>query len=95
MHNFILKPIGGIGIYLIYHIVSYMQCKGIKGDSSFEEVSSGFHVFSGTDSLYFTPTLPDAYAFIMQELAAFEAKCKHVSEQAGNALPETQIGAPA
>ena len=75
MINFTLKPVGGTGIYVIYNIVSYMQCKGIKGDSSFEEVSSGFHVFSGADSLYFTPTLPDAYAFVMQKLAAFEAKC--------------------
>nr|WP_288120737.1 hypothetical protein [Thiomonas sp.] len=95
MTNFTLKPIGGTGIYVIYNIVSYMQCKGIKGDSSFEEVSSGFHVFSGTDSLYFTPTLPDAYAFIMQKLATFEAKCKHISEQAEHSLPETRNGAPA
>ena len=74
MSNFTLKPIGGTGMFVIYNIISHMPCKGIKGDTSFEEVSSGFHVFSGTDSLYFTKTLPDAYAFIMQELAAFEAK---------------------
>ena len=91
MINFTLKPIGGTSIFVIYNIISYMECKGIKGDTSFEEVSSGFHVFSGTESLYFTQNLPDAYAFIMQELAAFEAKrAKHLAVNA----PDGHIESP-
>jgi len=49
-----------------------MPCKGIKGDASFEEMSSGFHVFSRKDSLYFTKTLTDAHACIMQQLASLK-----------------------
>ncbi|SCC93598.1 hypothetical protein THIX_60769 [Thiomonas sp. X19] len=74
MIHFTLKPIGGTAGFVIYNIISYSACKGIKGDTFYEEVSSGFHVFSGTDSLYFTQNLPDAYAFIMGRLTAFEAE---------------------
>lgn len=72
MTNYTLKPIGGTDGFIIYNIISYMQCKGIKGDTYYEEVSSGYHVFTGRSSLYFTENLPDAYAFIIRQLAAPE-----------------------
>ena len=86
MPHFTLKPIASISRYVIYAIVSYEENKGIRGDLSFEEVCSGYHVFADRDSLYFTQTLADAHAFIAQQLAAFAARMREAQEQREQAL---------
>ncbi len=86
MPHFTLKPIASISRYVIYAIVSYEENKGIRGDLSFEEVCSGYHVFAGRDSLYFTQTLDEASAFIEEQLAAFAARMRDAHEQRELAL---------
>lgn len=84
--NFTLKPIGGSALYVIYAIVSHEENKGIRGDLSFEEICSGYHVFAGRDSLYFTQSLDEASAFIEQQLAAFAARMRDTQDQREQAL---------
>ena len=86
MATFTLKPIGGTAMYVIYAIVSHEENKGIRGDLSFEEVCSGYHVFADRDSLYFTQTLADAHAIIAQQLAAFATRMREAQEQREQAL---------
>lgn len=88
MTTFTLKPIGGSALYVIYAIVSYEQNRGEDGVLAFEEVCSGYHVFAGRESVYFTQTLGDAHAFIAQQLAAFAARMREVQEQREQALLE-------
>ena len=80
MLTFTLKPIGGSALYVIYAIVSYEENKGIRGDLAFEELCSGYHVFAGRESLYFSQNLSGAFAFAEQQLAAFESKRKGAEE---------------
>lgn len=86
MTTFTLKPIGGTALYVIYAIVSHEENKGIRGDLAFEEVCSGYHVFAGRESVYFTQTLGDAYAFIDQQLTAFAARMRDAHEKREQAL---------
>ena len=92
MIAFTLKPVGGTALYVIYAIVSYEENKGIRGDLSFKEICSGYHVFAGRDSLYFTQTLSDAHAFIAEQLAAFDAKRRRAEERREQALLEHPRG---
>lgn len=80
MPTFALKPIGGSALYVIYAIVSYEENKGIRGDLAFEEVCSGYHVFAGRESLYFSQNLSGAFAFAEQQLAAFESERNRAEE---------------
>ena len=86
MLHFALKPIGGSALYVIYAIVSYEQNRGEGGELTFEEICSGYHVFAGRESVYFTQTLGDAHAFIAQQLAAFAARMRDAHEQREQAL---------
>ena len=86
MPTFTLKPIGGTALYVIYAIVSYEENKGIRGELSFKEICSGYHVFASRESLYFTQTLDEASAFIEVQLAAFAARMRDAHEQREQAL---------
>ncbi|MBN8744524.1 MAG: hypothetical protein J0I24_09475 [Thiomonas arsenitoxydans] len=81
-----LKPITGAALYVIYAIVSYEECRDERGELTFEEICSGYHVFAGRESVYFTPSLGDATAFIEHQLEAFAARMRESQYQREQAL---------
>ena len=94
MRQFSLKPISGVMLYVIYAIVSYEENRGERGVLSFEEICSGYHVFAGRESVYFTQTLSDAQAFVEQRLQASAARMREAQEQRERILLERPGHAP-
>jgi hypothetical protein len=92
--TFTLKPISGAMLYVIYAIVSYEENRGERGVLSFEEICSGYHVFVGRESVYFTQTLSDAQAFVEQRLQASAARMREAQEQRERVLLERPGHAP-
>ena len=92
---FILKPLTGAALYVIYALVSYEEHRDERGILSFEEICSGYHVFAGRESVYFTQTLGDAQAFVEQQLEAFAARMSETQSQRERALLERPGHAPA
>lgn len=86
MTTFALKPIGGAALYVIYAIISYEENRDERGALTFEEICSGYHVFTGRESVYFTQSLDEASAFIEQQLAAFAARMREAQAQREQAL---------
>lgn len=94
MPTFTLKPISGAALYVIYAIVSYEENRGERGALTFEEICSGYHVFAGRESVYFTQSLADASAFIDHQLEAFTARMRETQAQREQALLERPGRAP-
>ena len=88
MPPFTLKPLTGAALYVIYAIVSYEEHRDEGGALSFEEICSGYHVFAGRESVYFTQSLADASAFVEHQLEAFAARMREAQSQREQALLE-------
>jgi hypothetical protein len=94
MTTFTLKPLTGAMLYVIYAIVSYEENRGERDVLSFEEICSGYHVFAGRETLYFSQTLSDAQAFVEQRLQASAVRMREAQEQRERILLERPGQAP-